>query len=69
MIESADAVASPGAVMVHADDALGADRAVVDSLFLDDVALEAVADYVEELDLPQIDLALLSILASVLLLL
>ena len=44
MIESADAVASPGAVMVHADDALGADGAVVDSLFLDDVDRVSVCD-------------------------
>ena len=47
VVHPADAVAYPGAVVVHPLYALFANTAVVDSGFLHHVALEAVADVVE----------------------
>ena len=51
MIEFSDTIADPGTVVIHSLNALFADRAMVYSLFFDDITFEAIADFVEEFDL------------------
>ena len=51
MVELAHAVADPGTVVVHPEDALPADAAVVHARLLDQVALRAIPDAVQRLDL------------------
>lgn len=69
MIVLAHTVSNPGAVVVHSDDALLADRTVVDALLFDHIALETIADFVQCLNVLKIYLVVAAILASLLFLL
>lgn len=51
MVELAHAVAHPGTVMIHPQDALPADAAVVHSWFLYEVALGTIPNTVQRFDL------------------
>lgn len=51
MIQLTHAVTNPRTVMVHAQDALLADPAVMDSFLFDQVAFKAVSDAIQRVDL------------------
>jgi hypothetical protein len=69
MVELSDAVSHPRTMMIHPDDALVADRAVMDSSFFNHIALEAEAGFVEGFDFLEINFPYDLILASFFLLL
>lgn len=69
MVEFAHTVANPGAVVVHPHDAKVANRAMVHSLLLYDIALKAVTNFVECFYLFEVNLALNPVFPALLLIL
>lgn len=51
MVKFTDAVAHPGAVMIHTKNAFLADAAVVSACFLDEITLEAISHAIQRFDL------------------